>query len=144
LTSYFQIYIIELSKAIKEYEKDKENTVLQWMKFLDNPEDMEVRRIMEENQDIKEAKEELERISQDDRLRRMALKAELERMDYEQRLYEAKRDGKAEGRTEGRLDAIKETALKMLQKGIDIQTIIEITGLTEEEIKKCKRRKIKG
>ncbi len=99
---------------------------------------------MEENQDIKEAKEELERISQDDRLRRMALKAELERMDYEQRLYEAKRDGKAEGRTEGRLDAIKETALKMLQKGIDIQTIIEITGLTEEEIKKCKRRKIKG
>ena len=134
LTSYFQMNIIEISKAIKEYEKDKSNAVLQWMKFLDNPEDMEVRKIMEENQDIKEAKEELDKISQDDRLRRMALKAKLERMDHKQELYEAKRDGKAEGR----LDGIKETALKMLQKGIDIQTIIEITGLTEEEIKNAK------
>ena len=134
LTSYFQMNIIEISKAIKEYEKDKSNAVLQWMKFLDNPEDMEVKRIMEENQDIKEAKEELDKISQDDILRRMALKAKLERMDHKQELYEAKRDGKAEGR----LDGIKETALKMLQKGIDIQTIIEITGLTEEEIKNAK------
>ena len=108
------------------------------MKFLDNPEDMEVRKIMEENQDIKEAKEELDKISQDDRLRRMALKAELERMDQEQRLYEAKRDGKAEGRTEGRLDGIKETALKMLEEKIDIELISKITGLTEEEIKLLK------
>ncbi len=134
LTSYFQICIIELPRAIKEYEKDKSNAVLQWMKFLDNPEDMEVRKIMEENQDIKEAKEELDKISQDDILRRMALKAELERMDQEQRIYEAKRDGE----TEGVQKALKATALKMLQKGIDIQSIIEITGLTEKQIKELK------
>ena len=132
LTSYFQIIIIEMSKAIKEYEKDKSNAVLQWMKFLDNPEDMEVRKIMEENQDIKEAKEELDKISQDDILRRMALKAKLERMDYKQQLYEAKRDGKVEGK--------QEDALKMLQKQIDIQTISEITGLTEEEIKELAKK----
>ena len=93
---------------------------------------------MEENQDIKEAKEELDKISQDDILRRMALKAKLERMDHKQELYEAKRDGKAEGEAIGRKEGIKqekkETALKMLQKQIDIQTIKEITGLTEEEI----------
>ena len=149
LTSYFHIYIIELSKAIKEYEKDKENAVLQWMKFLDNPEDMEVRKIMEENQDIKEAKEELEKISQDDRLRRMALKAELERMDQEQRIYEIKRDyeqkvneAKSEGEAIGEVRGIKknqeEIALKMLKKKIDIQTIKEIIGLTEEEINSLK------
>ena len=142
LTSYFQICIIELPKAIKEYENNKDNQVLQWMKFLDNPEDMEVRKIMEKNQDIKEAKEELDKISQDDRLRRMALKAELERMDYEQRLCEAKRDGRKEGEAIGESRGIKqekkETALKMLQKQIDIQTIKEITGLTEEEINKLK------
>ncbi len=156
LTSYFQMNIIELPRAIKEYEKDKENAVLQWMKFLDNPEDMEVRRIMEENQDIKEAKEELDKISQDDRLRRMALKAKLERMDHKQELYEAKRDGRAEGEkigrqqgetigeARGRKEGIKqnqeETALKMLQKQMDIPTIKEITGLTEEEIKKLKEK----
>ena len=136
--------IIEVPKSIKEYEKDKSNAVLQWMKFLDNPEDMEVRKIMEENQDIKEAKEELDKISQDDRLRRMALKAKLERMDHKQELYEAKRDGKAEGEAIGRKEGIKqekkETALKMLQKQIDIQTIKEITGLTEEEIKNLENK----
>ena len=120
LTSYFQICIIEIPKAIKEYEKNKNNEVLQWMKFLDNPEDMEVEKIMEENQNIKEAKEELDKISQDDILRRMALKAKLERMDYKQQLYEARRDGKAEGEAIGEAKGIKktreETALKMLQK----------------------------
>ena len=137
LTSYFQIVIIEIPKAIKEYEKNKNNEVLQWMKFLDNPEDMEVRKIMEENQDIKEAKEELDKISQDDILRRMALKAKLERMDYKQQLYEARRDGKAEGIKQNQ----KETALKMLQEKIDLKVITKVTGLTEEEIKKLSTEK---
>ena len=86
---------------------------------------------MEENEDIKEAGEELERISQDERIRREALNAEIARMDNEQRMYEAKRDGKAEGRTAEKLDVVK----KMLEKKIPIETIIEITGLTEAEIK---------
>ena len=95
---------------------------------------------MEENQDIKEAKEELDKISQDDILRRMALKAKLERMDHKQELYEAKRDGRAEGEAIGIKQNQKETALKMLKKQIDIQTIKEITGLTEEEINKLKNK----
>ena len=101
LTSYFQVVIIELPKAIKEYEKNKENEVLQWMMFLENPEDKEVKKIMEENEDIKQAKEELDRISQDDLIRRRALKAELDRMDYNQCMYEARRDGRAEGLISG-------------------------------------------
>ena len=70
------------------------------MMFLENPENKEVAKIMENNENIKEAKDELDKISQDDILRRMALKAELERMDQEQLLYEAKRDGKLEGKLE--------------------------------------------
>ena len=100
MTPYLQIDIIELPKAIKEYENNKQNEVLQWMMFLENPENKEVAKIMENNENIKEAKDELEKISQDDILRRMALKAELERMDQEQLLYEAKRDGKLEGKLE--------------------------------------------
>ena len=100
LTPYLQIDIIELPKAIKEYENNKQDEVLQWMMFLENPENKEVAKIMENNENIREAKDELEKISQDDILRRMALKAELERMDQEQLLYEAKRDGKLEGKIE--------------------------------------------
>ena len=145
LTSYFQIVIIEIPKAIREYQKHSKDEILQWMMFLENPEAKEVVKIMEENEDIKEAKEELDKISQDDILRRQVLRAELERMDYEQCMYEARRDGKAEGEAIGEAKGIKktqeETALKMLQKQIDIQTIKEITGLTEEEIKKLEAKK---
>lgn len=132
LTNFCQISIIELPKAIKEYETNKEDEILQWMMFLENPEDMEVTKIMEENEDIKEAKEELDKISQDDILRRMALKADLARRDYEQCMYEAERNGRKEGKIEGKL----EDAQKMIEKGIDIETILEITGLSKEELDK--------
>ena len=130
LTPYLQIDIIELPKAIKEYEKDRKNEMLQWMVFLENPENEEVGKIMEKNDGIKEAKEELDKISQDNILRRMALKAELARMDQEQLMYEARRDGKAEG--------ILEIAKKMLKEKMQIDIIEKFTGLTKEEIMQIK------
>ena len=138
LTSYFEICIIELPKAIREYKTNKGNGVLQWMMFLENPEDVEVTKIMEENENIKEAKEELDRISQDDILRRMAFKAELERMDHAQLMYEAKRDGKKEGIIEGAKEEKLQIAKNMLKEGANIEFIIRVTGLTKEEIEKLK------
>ena len=102
------------------------------MMFLENPEDVEVTKIMEENENIKEAKEELDRISQDDILRRMAFKAELERMDHAQLMYEAKRDGKKEGAREKQIEIAK----KLLKAKVGMEVIIETTGLTKEEIEK--------
>ena len=136
LTSYFEICIIELPKAIREYKTNKEDGALQWMMFLENPEDMEVTKIMEENENIKEAKEELDRISQDDVLRRLAFKAELERMDNEQMMYEARRDGKKEGIEQGAKEKELQIAKNMLKKGMNVSDIIEITGLTKEEVEK--------
>lgn len=40
LTNFCQISIIELPKAIKEYKNNKKDGLLQWMMFLENPEDM--------------------------------------------------------------------------------------------------------
>ena len=128
LTDYFQLVIIELPKAIKEYEVNKKDEILQWMMFLENPEGMEVAKIMKENKDIKEAKEELDRISQDDLVRRRILRAELERMDMEQ----IKEDTREE-------TAI-EIAKKMLAKNMSIETIIEVTGLKKEVIKKISKQ----
>ena len=151
LTPYLQIDIIEVSKAVKEYEKNNKNGMLQWMMFLDNPENEEVAKIMENNEDIKEAKEELDKISQDDILRRMALKAEIERMDHEQLMYEARRDGLAEGEKKGKIAGEKqgrlegerkakiETAKKMLEEKLEIELITKITGLSKEEIMKISK-----
>lgn len=46
----------------------------------------------------------------------------------------ARREGRQEGIEEGRKAAKKEDAKKMLARKIDIDLIIEITGLTKEEI----------
>lgn len=126
LTNHCELHILELPKAIKEYENNKEDEILQWMMFLENPENMEVTKIMEENEDIKEAKEELDKLRQDDLLFRRALKAELTRMDNEQFLYEAREKGLKEGKIE--------IAKKMKEENIDINLIMKITGLTKEEI----------
>ena len=56
MTEFCELHIITLPKAIQEYQNNKENAMLQWMMFLDNPENEEVAEIMEENKDIKEAK----------------------------------------------------------------------------------------
>ncbi len=56
MTEFCELHIIELSKAIQEYQNNKENEMLQWMMFLDNPDNEEIVAIMEENKDIKEAK----------------------------------------------------------------------------------------
>ena len=81
---------------------------------------------MAKNEDIKKAKEELDDISKDRLLRRMALKAEMERMDNEQRMYEAKKQGKIE------------VAKKMLEEKLEVEMIAKVTGLTKEEILKLK------
>ena len=51
--------------------------------------------------------------------------------------------GKEEGLTEGRAEGAKQKsfdiAKRMLEKGIDIETISELTGLTEKEISKLNR-----
>ena len=45
LTSFCELHIIELPKAIEEYKNNKQDETLQWMMFLENPEDVEVSKI---------------------------------------------------------------------------------------------------
>ena len=118
----------------------------QWMLFLDNPNSMEVEKIMSENKDIKEAVETLEEISQDEKLRRLtelrekAIRDEkiMKRTALEEGLAEGREKGMTEGRTIGIAEALERTAKKMLEKGIAIKEISEITDLSEEKIKELK------
>ena len=146
LTDYLEIIIIEIPKVVKAYPKTPNDEVLQWMLFLDDPEKEEVARIMEENKDIKEAKEELERISQDDILRRKALNRTLEiadRLQMKKELKEAKEAvgksleiGEKRGRELGE-KAEKEKVIKNLRNlNIPIEQISKAVELTEEEVEK--------
>ena len=139
LTDYLEIIIIEIPKVLKAYHKNPNDEVLQWMLFLDNPEKEEVTRIMEENKDIKEAKEELDRISQDDILRRKALNRTLEIADKLQLKKEAKEaleKGKNIGLQEGEKATKERIARELKEMNLPIQQIAKAVELTEEEVKK--------
>ena len=59
-------------------------------------------------------------------------------MDRASDIYNARMEGKAEGLAEGEIKLTKrnyEIAKKALAKGLSIETIQEITGLTEDIIK---------
>jgi len=47
--------------------------------------------------------------------------------------------GKLEGREEGKQETLEHTALKMLKKGLDLEVISEITGLTHEQIEALRK-----
>ena len=131
LTDYFEIIIIEIPKVVKAYQKTPNDEVLQWMLFLDNPEKEEVARIMEENKNIKEAKEELERISQDDILRRKALNRTLEIADKLQLKKEAK-----EAREEGIKDTKEQIVKELINMNLSVQQIAKAVQLSEDEVEK--------
>ena len=57
----------------------------------------------------------------------------------EEGLKEGKEEGIKEGREEGAKRNSCDIAKRMLEKGIDIETISELTGLTEKEISKLNR-----
>ena len=134
LTDYFEIIIIEIPKVVKAYQKTPNDEVLQWMLFLDNPEKEEVSLIMEENRNIKEAKEELERISQDDILRRKALNRTLEIADRLQLKKEAE-EALEKGKNIGLKAKTNEVVRKMKEANLPIEQIAKIVELKVEEVK---------
>ena len=72
LTNHLEIVIIEIPKALRIYEKNLNDKISQWMVFFDNPNRKEVSQIMENNEKIKEAVEELDVVSNNKELRRLA------------------------------------------------------------------------
>jgi len=134
LTDVLELYIIEIPKAREMLRREPKNELAQWVMFLNDPNESEVSKIMEDNKEIKEAMNELEKISKDEELRMVAELREKAIRDEKNGLRHAREEGKLEGKIEGKKDVAK----KMMEKGIGIDTICELTGLEREEVLKLK------
>lgn len=147
LTDMLEIYIIETDKA-KNFFYNKNDTLNSWLQFINNPEVMSGM----ENEEIKKAKKVLETISQNKReqalteLREKYIRdqnATLSR-GYEKGLEAGIEQGVEQGFKQGIEQGIEcgikqekiEIVKKMHSEKFDVQTIANITGLTEEEIDK--------
>ena len=138
-----EIVIIELPKIYKE-KRNKGDKLLEWLYFLENPKSGEVKKIMDENEGVKKAKEKLEEISQDEIMQRIndwKVMGEYREFTKEKRAREegekaGKKIGEKIGRKMGEEKKQKEIARKMKEKGIQNEEIEEITGLSKIEIEK--------
>ena len=140
LTDKFEIVIIELPKVEQAYLKNKDNLLLQWMMFLLNPESMEVAEIMQENESVKIATQELAQVSEDLVNQRIAELREKARRDDKALFNTGKRIGREEGFTQGAENGKKiakeQIAQKLLALNVPIEQISEATELSIEEIQK--------
>ena len=130
-----------MPKVLK-YRKKTEKGLSTWIEFLLNPESELVKMKAKEDKKLKVAYEKLAYISGDEKLRRLA---ELRRkliLDQNTGLREERRIGREEGRADGiqigeQNEKIK-MAKKLLKLEMPIEQIVEITELSEEEIKMLK------
>lgn len=147
LTEELEIHIIELPKIRK---KEVEERLRKWIIFLNNPGGEEIRKMAEEEKEIKEAMDILEDISSDEERLRIAELREKYIMDREsemetareigleegrkeglkQGLEEGRAEGREEGREEGKAEGIKEGQ----ENGVKQATVDIVKKMIEENI----------
>ena len=130
LTNDIEMHILEIPK-INDNEMLKDELV-QWLRFIKEPENKGVEKFMEENKYLKQARKELEHLSGDPDFKRLLESRAGFLRDVDAKMYVAREEGKEEGKKENQLEIAK----KMKEENMDIEQISRITNLTREEIEK--------
>ena len=140
LTDKIEIDIIELSKVRAEYERNKQNKKAQWALFINDPNTREVKDIMKENEDIEEAVVTVHKMTEDEKMRRLADLREKAIMDEKAIRRKGYEDGELngikKGRAEGRAESQRNMAKKLKTMGMSAKDIEKVTELSIEEIEK--------
>ena len=138
-------YFIELPKFRKK-NPDMNEKINQWLAFIDDYNKEMVKVAEEKNDKLKKARIEMNYLTGDAEVRRLAELREKWEMDRISAINHATRKGKEIRRknTEkenGRKDKSIEIAKKMLEMGMTIEQIIDATQLSKEEIEKLSEEK---
>lgn len=143
LTDVGEIHFIEIPKL--EEGTDEKDILVAWVEFLKDPESEKVRSLEMSIEEIRQAKDELIRMSNDDTQRQIYEMRAKTLKDKVSALNEAERKGIKKGLEEGKKKGLeegkKEKAIeiaKSLLDVLDVETISLKTGLTIDEINKLK------
>ena len=129
LTNDIEMHILEIPK-INDNEMLKDELV-QWLRFIKEPENKGVEKFMKENKYLKQARKELEHLSGDPDFKRLLESRAGFLKDVDAKMYVARKEGKKEGKKQNQLEIAK----KMKEENMNIEQISRITSLTIEEIK---------
>ena len=126
-------YFIELPK-FRKINPDMNEKLNQWLAFIDDYDRGLIKMAEEKNKTLGKARIEMNYLTGEEEVKRLAELREKWEMDYNSGIGHARRQGIKEGIRENQLEVAK----KMKEKKIDIHTIVEVTGLTEDEINAIK------
>ena len=135
LTDVAEIHFIEIPKL--EEESDEKDMLVNWVEFLKDPESEKVRSLEMNIEEIRQAKDELIRMSNDDTQREIYEMRAKTLRDKVSALNEAERKGIEKGIAEGEKNKAMEIAKSLLDV-LDIETISLKTGLSIDEISSLK------
>lgn len=134
LTDLEEIHFIEIPKLKKiNSEKDIVDVLEGWVEFLRDPESEVVRKLEMTNKEIREAKDELYRLSMDEKERALYFIREKSIRDEISALANAEENGMERGIKKGERNKAIEIAKSLLDV-LDIETISIKTGLSIKEI----------
>ena len=142
LSDIQEIHFIEIPKL--EDGSDEKDMLVAWIEFLKNPESEKVRSLEMSVDEIREAKDELIKMSNDDTQRELYEMRAKTLRDKISALNEAERKGIKKGREEGRKEGIEEgeknkaieIAKSLIDLGLDKESIAKSTGLDLCEVEK--------
>ena len=142
LTDMVSYYIIELTK-LKENKPRTADLLEKWLLIIGGDAEM-MEKCKKEEGEIKDAIEQLEEMSADEKEREIYEQREKSRLIYNTEMNAARRKGLEEGERRGKEIGRKEQSIEiaknLLDKNIDIEVIIETTGITKEELESLRNK----
>ena len=143
LTDLEEIHFIEIPKLKKiNSEKDIVDVLEGWVEFLRDPESEVVRKLEMTNKEIREAKDELYRLSRNSKERELSYLREKSLRDEISALANAKEKGLKEGLKQGLFEGKLESARSFLDI-LDDDTIATKLNIDVDIIKKLRIEKLK-
>ena len=134
LSDIQEIHFIEIPKL--EDGSEEKDMLVAWIEFLKNPESEKVRSLEMSVDEIREAKDELIKMSNDDTQRELYEMRAKTLRDKISALNEAERKGIKKGREEGEKNKAIEIAKSLIDLGLDKESIAKSTGLDLCEVEK--------
>jgi len=122
------------TRKIEESQQEINEDLKGWLLFLSDPENQRLMRLGKENEEMEKAINLLEELSRSREERAIAEEREKALRDELSFRKAALDKGLREGREEGIKQEKLNTAKKLLQKGMTLSEVAEITGLSPAEI----------
>ncbi|MFW5800044.1 MAG: Rpn family recombination-promoting nuclease/putative transposase [Spirochaetota bacterium] len=135
LSDHLYIHFLEMPKLPEKFTNISDNLV-RWLYFLRDAdkEDKDMKIIIGNDDKLKKAKDVYDRFNQSKVLRSLYDKQLEARKTYITDIEQAKEEGLEEGLKEGKEEGLKKTAKNLKKMGLDIDKIMEATGLSKKEI----------